>query len=85
MRRTCDNKQINIVTEVLSIVHCRVLFAYCIMLTKRRAVLLKFDWVSLSVIAILLCTFIAHSGEKEVGYTVQTTRQDGFRIGVLKI
>ena len=66
MRRTCDNKQTNIVTEVffLSIVHYRVLFAYCIMLTKRRAGLLKLGWVDLSVIAILLCTFIVHSGVK---------------------
>ena len=31
MRRTCDNKQTNIVMEALSIVHCCVLFAYCIM------------------------------------------------------
>ena len=52
MWRACDNKQTNIVTEALSIVHCRGRFAFCIMLTKRRAGLLKLEWVSLSVIAI---------------------------------
>ena len=34
------------------------------MLTKGRVGLLKLDWVSLSVIAILLCTFVAHCGIK---------------------
>ena len=58
MRRVCDNKQTNIVTEVLSIAHCRVRFAYCIMLTKGLAGLLKLDWVSLSAIAILLCMYV---------------------------
>ena len=54
----------HIVTGVLSIVHCRVLFPYCIILTKGQAGLLKLDWMSLSEIAILLCTFIVHSGVK---------------------
>ena len=41
------------------------------MLTKGRAGLLKRNWVSLSVIAALLCTFIVHSGvQGEWGTTV---------------
>ena len=82
MRRTCD-KQKNIVTEVLSIVHGRVIFAYCIMLTvtKERTGLLKLDWASLLVTAILLCKFIVHSaGVKEVGVQ-PITLWTGFRIG----
>ena len=62
----CDDIQTNIVTEDLSIVHCRVSFClgYCIMLTKGRAGLLKLDRERLSVKAILLCTFIVYSDVK---------------------
>ena len=58
MRRTCDNKQTNIAADAFRIVtaeHCSVCFAYCIMLTKGRAGLLKLDGVRLSVMSILLC------------------------------
>ena len=44
MRRSCDNKQMNIVPEALRIACCRALFAYCIMFTNGRAGLLKLDW-----------------------------------------
>ena len=85
MRRTCDNKQTNIVTEIFSIAHCHAFSAYCIatVITNLRAGLLELEWVSLSVTAILFCNtlFIVVLNEVEV----QTTkRRGGFRIGILK-
>ena len=58
MQRTCDNEQTNIVTEALRTVHYRVPFAYSILFTNGRAGLLKLDWVRLSVIAILLSSYM---------------------------